>query len=326
MNMNNKKTKKKMIGYKNANIFCFCALIFMLVQWVVFYVGMHLNSILLAFQYFDPNTGEQVYYSFSAIFTNFSSFVVDLFSSEIGRYFFNGVLFHSAGLVALPISLMVSYVIVKKLPLAGVYKIVLFLPSVISSMVLSMLFRYAILDGFRGVWLNVLQKPYGDFPALLVNEKYAFPTLLIYHFYLAIPGSLLINIGTMSRVPEDLVEYGNLEGITMLQEFFYVMLPLMFPVLQVYCLGMFVGFFTAEGPLYNIYGSGQSTKIYLPDNAKTLGYYMFVSVIADSTAGADPRYMYGYTAAANLLIGVISVPIVYGTKKLLDVFDPDVEF
>lgn len=324
--MSNKNAKRKPVGYRNATIFCFCALIFMLVQWVIFYFGMHLNSILLAFQYFDANVGEQVYYSFDKLFTNFSSFVVDLFRSDIGMYFINGVFFHSVGLIALPISLMVSYAIVKKLPLAGAYKIVLFLPSVISSMVLSMLFRYALLDGFRGIWLNVLEKPYADFPALLVSEKYALPTLIIYHFFFAIPGSLLINIGTMSRVPEDLIEYGNLEGISMIQEFWYVMLPLMFPVLQVYCLGMFVGFFTAEGPLYNIYGSGQSTRIYLPNNAKTLGYYMFVSVISDSTAGADPRYMYGYTAAANLLIGVISVPIVYGTKKLLDLFDPDAEF
>jgi hypothetical protein len=36
--------------------------------------------------------------------------------------------------------------------------------------------------------------------------------------------------------------------------------------------------------------------------------------------------MYGYTAAANLLIGAVSVPIVYGTKKLLDLFDPEAEF
>lgn len=324
--MNNKNAKKKTVGYRNATIFCFFALIFMLVQWLVFYVGMHLNSFLLAFQHFDAETGKQVYYSIDGIFTNFASFVKDLFGSEIGTYFLNGVLFHSVGLIALPISLMAAFAIVKKLPLAGAYKIVLFLPSVISSMVLSMLFRYAMLDGFRGIWLNVLEKPYADFPALLVSEEYALPTLLIYHFFLAIPGSLLINIGTMSRVPEDLIEYGNLEGMTLFQEFWYVALPLMFPVLQVYCLGMFVGFFTAEGPLYNIYGSGQSTKIYLPDNTKTLGYYMFVSVIADSTSGADPRYMYGYTAAANLLIGAVSVPIVYGTKKLLDLFDPEAEF
>ena len=36
--------------------------------------------------------------------------------------------------------------------------------------------------------------------------------------------------------------------------------------------------------------------------------------------------MYGYTTAANLSIGLISIPIVWGTKKLLDRFDPEAEF
>ena len=315
------------IGRKNENIFCFCALIFMLLQFLVFYVGMHLEAVLLAFQEFNPATESMQYLPFSRLFENFVNFIKDLFGgSDLGMYFRNGALFHLMTLVMMPLSLSISFIIVKKLPLTGFFKVTLFIPNVLSTMVLAMLFRYLMLDGYRAVWMNILNKPYIDFPAPLVNEKYALQTLLWYTIFLAIPGNLLINIGTMSRVPEDLIEYGKLEGMSYLQEFYYVILPLMFPTLQVYCLGMFVGFFTAEGPLYAIYGAGNSTKMYLPNNAKTLGYHMFVSVIADSGSGLDKRFMYGYTSAANLLIGLVSIPIVYGTKKLFDLFDPNAEF
>lgn len=323
-----KKLNKKST-HRKAGIFCLIAISFMVVQWVIFYLLMHLNSIVLAFKYFDPTkgvNGDMVYLPFNSLLTNFKAFVGDLFNEpNITRYFFNGALFHLVALVAMPLSLMVAYVIVKKLPATGFFKVILFLPHVISSMILALMFRYVSLNAFRGIWTNIFHKPYNDFPALLVTDKYAFGTLLVYQFFFAIPGSLLINLGTMSRVPTEIIESGKLEGISYFREFINIYIPLMFPVLQVYLLGMFVGFFTAQGPLYAIYGSGASTKIYLPDNAKSLGYYMFVSATAD-TGGADKRYMYGYTAAANLLIGVVSVPIVYITKLILDKFDPGAEF
>lgn len=36
--------------------------------------------------------------------------------------------------------------------------------------------------------------------------------------------------------------------------------------------------------------------------------------------------MFGYTSAANLTIGLVSVPIVQLTKKLFDRLDPEAEF
>ena len=322
-----KEKKKKSVGRRNAEIFCICTLAYMLIHWCIFYVGQNINSILMAFKKFDPNTQEHVFLEAGNLFDNFKRFFYEIFIDEkISGYFPKGALYHIIGVLALPLSWMVAFVIYKKLPCAGFYKVVLFLPAVLSSMVIAMLFRYASLEGFRGVWMNILEKPYADFPALLVNDKYALPTLLCYQFYWALPGSLLINVGTMSRTPEELVEYGKLEGITLFREFFSLTLPLMYPMLQVTCLGIFVGFFTASGPLYALYGDGHAGT-YMPENVKTFGYYMQTSIISGKMNDAgDPRYMYGYTTAANMTIGLISIPIVWGTKKLFDRFDPEAEF
>lgn len=324
-----KKKKRKMLATtKNAHIFCACVLAFMLVQWVIFFVCGNLNSILLAFKHFDPETETQVYYPIGQLFTNFTDFVTDLFSTTrpLGRYFLNGMVYHLTGLICLPLSLIFAFVIYKDMLASGFMKVVLFIPSIISAMVVALLFKTFMTQGLLGVWTNLLKEPYDQFLSPLADDGKVFLTLILYQFFLGLPGSLLINIGTMSRTPKELIEFGELEGMSYFQEFRYITLPLMFSVLQIYCLGMFTGFFTAQGPLYAIYGDGASGT-YLPDSAISFGYYMMVSVISDnSMSGVAADFMYGYTSAANLLIGIISIPIVYGTKKLFDRFDPEAEF
>lgn len=322
-----KKKHKMLATTKKAHIFCICVLAFMLVQWCIFFLYGNLNSVLLAFEYFDPSTQTQVFYSSKDIFTNFTTFLGDLFSSSrpLGRYFVTGMIYHLTGLVCLPVSLIFAFIIYKKLPVSGVMKVILFVPSIVSSMVIALLFKTFMREGLLGLWTNVMHKPYDQFLSPLADDSKVFGTLLLYQFFFGLPGSLLINIGSMSRTPEELVEYGRLEGFSLFQEFVHLTLPLMFPVLQIYCLGMFTGFFTAQGPLYAIYGDGNSGT-YLPDSAISFGYYMMVSAISDSLRGVAPEYSYGYTSAANLLIGLVSIPIVFGTKKLFDRFDPEADF
>ena len=323
-----KKKRKMLVTTRNAHIFCACVLAFMLVQWVIFFFYGNINSILLAFQHFDPETETQVYYPIGQLFTNFGNFVTDLFSTTrpLGRYFLNGMAYHLTGLICLPLSLIFAFVIYKDMLASGFMKVVLFIPSIVSAMVIALLFKTFMTQGLLGVWTNLLEKPYDQFLSPLGDDDKVFLTLILYQFFLGLPGSLLINIGTMSRTPKELIEFGELEGMSYFQEFRYITLPLMFSVLQIYCLGMFTGFFTAQGPLYAIYGDGASGT-YLPDSAISFGYYMMVSVISDnSMSGVAADFMYGYTSAANLLIGIISIPIVYGTKKLFDRFDPEAEF
>ncbi len=319
-----KKNKKMSVSTRNAHIFCICVLAFMLIQWAIFFVYGNINNVMLAFQHYDGR--EQVFYKGSELFTNFKNYLHDLFKDPlISGYFLTGCAYHLTGLAALPISLMFSFVIYKKMPGAGLYKIVLFLPTVISGMVIALLFNMFMLDGMEGIWVELLHKDYIDFQAPLTSEKWAFPSLLLYQFFFALPGSLLINLGSMSRIPDDLVEYGRLEGLSYFQEFMHLTMPLMFPILQIYCLGIFTGFFGASGPLYAIYSDG-STK-HPPQQAISFGYYMMSIVISDnSLSGVKADYMYGYTTAGNLMVGLVSCFIVYGTKKLFDRFDPEADF
>ena len=101
---------RKNIGRKKAEAFALCVLAFMLLQWLVFYLLINLNSILLSFKYFDGK--EQVFYKGKHLFDNFARFFREVFTDkEVGTYVRNGMLYHLVGLFALPISLMFSFII-----------------------------------------------------------------------------------------------------------------------------------------------------------------------------------------------------------------------
>lgn len=319
--MNNIKIKKKKtVGRRNAELFCLCILIPALIHFIVFNLLMNFESLLLAFQYYDGY--QQQFYEFSKIFTNFGRFFNELFvDRETGKYFLNGMVFQLVDIAAIPASLMIAYSIYKRFPMTAFYMVVMFLPGIFSGMITALGFKSLINEGLRNAWEFLLERPRDEFVQPLLSDN-AFWILSLYKFYYALPGALLVNVGTMRKIPEEVVEYGRLEGITYSQEFVYVVLPMMFSLIQISCLGMFAGFLTEAGPLFAVYGTGQD----VPKSAITFGYYMQASILGDRITGVAPDYMYGYSTAVNLTIGVVTVPIVWATKKLFDLFDPEVEY
>lgn len=305
---------------KQENLFCFCVLIFFFVQFAVFWVYANINNILLAFQEYKGNGVFQFIPWEDNIFSNFGKFWTNIFSGneDYGwRAILNGAYFHVlSSLVCLPFSYMIAFVIYKKLPATGFFKVVLYLPHILSSMVTIWLYRYGIEYGIIGAYRAAIGNKYA-FTAIFDSH----PWLLIslYSFFFGLPGSLLVNLGSMSRVPQELVEYGELEGISLWKEFCLITVPMIFPVLQVQCLGLFSGFFTAQGPLFTFYEKKA------PKTIATFGYNLFCS-IANTSQEKNQMVNYGYNAAVSITIGLVSVPIVQATKLLFDKLDPGAEF
>lgn len=311
-NKNNLKSR-----YVQDSLFCLSVVAVFVVQWIVFWVIGNLNSIRLAFTEFNVKTETHDLLAFNELFKNFKMFVTDIFGSANGRYVLNGVIMHTLSvIVCLPVSYMIAFILYKKLPMSEFFKVLLYLPAILSTMVTVLFYKHFIEGFLDGLWYKLFDKA---LPFVFIDPTYNWLIISIYIIFFGLPGNLLINLGTMSRVPPDLVEYGELEGISLFKEFCTITLPLMFPVIQVQCLGLFIGFFTTQGPLYSIYGSDA------PENLVTFGYYMFVSVY-EGRGGVRPELMYGYNSAANLLIGLVSVPIVQLTKVLFDKLDPGAEF
>ncbi|MDY3723928.1 MAG: hypothetical protein SO003_00990 [Candidatus Borkfalkiaceae bacterium] len=309
------RTKRK--RNKSEYIFCGILIIPFVLHFAFFWFYANLESIKLAFSQYDLVLKKQVLLSGSDLFKNFKNVINDLVFGANGKYFLNGVYMHlMSTFLCLPLSYMVAFMLYKRVPGAGGLKVIMYLPHILSGMFTVLVFVHLFESGFGGFWQQVLHK---QFPYVFTDPKYVWLMMSTYIIFYGIPGSLLINLGTMARIPDDLVEYGILEGISMWKEFCLIVLPMTFSVIEVQCLGLFVGFFTTQGPLFTFYGSNA------PKEVATFGYWMYIKIATpDSELAA--QMMYGYTSAAQLLIGLAAIPIVQLTKKLFDFIDPQAEY
>lgn len=276
-------------------------------MWAILYIGGNLNMILLAFQEYD--SVNKTYY-FSGI-NNFSKFFNDLFNDELlllsakNSFTVYGIdLF-----IQMPISLLVSYFIYKRIYGAGFFRIVLFLPSIVSGMVWVLIYKYLVEYGVPAVFPGIKT-------SLLTNDKTAFGVMLAYTIWIGFAGSMVLYTGAMSKVPQDLVEYGKIDGLNFMQELWHLTLPCIFPTITVFLVTGVSGIFTSQLALYSFYGANA------PKNAYTFGYYFFRAVFGNAAKPAE----FPYASAAGMAFTLVVAPITLLVRHLLEKYGPSAEF
>ncbi len=308
----NKSIKRNRL---NRNIFLFCVLAIPVFHFIVYYVIVNVNSILMSFQYYDLDTGKYLFLTAEqgGLFANFKAFAKDMGDSFFLKFAHkNSFMLYFIGLfISMPIQVFTSFFIYKKIPGSGFFKVVLYLPQIISGIVMTIIFRY-FADGAIPDIIKALGYPKPN----LFSVDNAFKTIIIYGIWFGMGGGMIIYTGAMSRIPDELVEYGMLEGITMTKEFFYVTLPLIYPTLSVFWITGVSGIFTNQGSVYNFYGEGADAALY------TYGYYLFVQVIGNNATLAK----YPYASAAGLMFTFIVAPLTLLIRYLLEKFGPEAEF
>lgn len=313
------KDKEKISAEKNKTrknrrvkeiAFLTCVLAYPVLQFIVFYIGVNLNSILLAFKKLNPETVNFYYVGFE----NFKEFFNDMRTSSILSGSFKNSLtaYLCTMLIGFPLNIMFSFFLYKKVPLSGIFKVVLFLPQIISSIVMTIMFKFFVGRALPSLFaqLNI-----AGFPMFLQNPDTVFGTMVFYSIWAGFGSAIIIYSSSMSGISESLVEYGKLEGITMFKEFRHITLPLIFPTVTTFIVISVASFFTNQVSVYNFFRETASYNLY------TLGYYLFVKIIGENARLAD----YPYAAAAGLMFTFCAVPVTLLVKRLLEKFGPSVD-
>jgi len=298
----NKKSEKRFI----LSIWIYPVILFL-----ALYAYVNFSTIVLAFQRFNSET---LRYEWNGI-ENFKLFLNDAFKGTQLRFVFKNSIFIFAFnlLVQLPIVYIVAFIVYKKIHFAGFFKIILFLPNIISSIVWVMLFKYIVEYGlpelFKGLGLDSSINLLGD-------PSKAFGTMIFYSAWLGLGSGLLVNLGTMSRIPEGLIEAGKLDGMNLLQELWHITLPLMWPIISISLIVSVGGFFTSQLATYAFYGENADYRLY------TFGYYLFTIVVGQSGGQSN----YAYAAAAGLMFTIVTAPLTVLVRYLCERFGPSVEY
>lgn len=278
----------------------------------VLYVYVNFRSFVMAFQQVDPET-----YSYSFVaFDNFALFIENIAHATNMKFILrnSAIAFLARVLIDIPASVLISFFLYKKIYCAGLLKVTLFLPTIISSIVWVTMFKYFAEHGLP----QVLEKLGGKTGvSLLSTPSTQFGTMLFYTLWMGLPGSMLIYLGTMTRMPVSLVEAGKLDGMGLMSELWHIVLPLAFPVLSVNLITAIPGFFTNQLSLYAFYEDGAEYQAY------TFGYYLFALVIGKNQGGVE---QYPYASAAGLLFTLIAAPLTLFMRWLLEKIGPEAEY
>jgi ABC-type sugar transport system permease subunit len=200
--------------------------------------------------------------------------------------------------------------------MADFFRTVLFIPTLISSIAMIIMFKYFVAYGIPEFLMNTLNVPPEKVPNFFMDTDVAFPMMIFFGIWTGVAGGMVIYMSSMSRIPESLIEYGKLEGISLMKEFVLVILPLIYPTITMFLVTGLRGLFMSSGSVYAFYEDKAPTKL------QTLGYYLFTRVIGTNAS----LQQYPYASAIGVVCALATAPIILFSKWFLEKFDPNVEF
>ena len=307
MNDIGKKKGGGLAGKKERIIFIFCMLIIPIIFFCVFNIGVKLNSILLSLKEYDSGV-----YRFAG-FTNFRRVFYNIFhDAEVIYSFKNSFIFYLVGLfITLPVSIFTTYLIYKKIPGSEFFKVMAFLPQMLSTIIMTLMYKYFVdkIIPLYCEWRNL------NVPNVFFDET-KLGVMLFYNIWVNLGANIILYIGAMMRIPQDLIEVGKLEGISLWKEFWLVTFPLIFPTITVFIVAGVAGLFTNQCFVYNFYGN------FAPQDISTLGYYTFIKVVGENSSLAN----YPYASAFGVVFTIVAAPITLLVKHLLEKYGPGAEF
>ena len=296
----------KINAKQKQNWFLFCILLFPTIQFIIFYLIVNANSLFMSFKT-GLGTSEETFVGF----VNYTKVWNDIFvTKEVLPLIKNSLLQFLIGYLAgMPIHIIVAYSIFKKIPFSGFFQIMLFLPTMITSMVFVVCGRMIINEVFP---IFFGESAYG---LLQEGTSEGFWTVLIFGCWHGFAGGLIIYLGAMGSISKDVMEYCKLERISTLKELWYIVIPLIFPTIITYTVVGLSTIFTNYGHYLSFYQER------LPEIYQTLGYYFIVK----SKQNAASATLYPYLSAMGIMFSLIIAPITMIVKHLMEKYGPSEE-
>ena len=301
MQKNVSKEKKKTL--RKRYFFMFCFLVFPIVNFLVFYVYANFNSIVMAFQRPIYDGGEGYVWTLD----NFKR-IVELFGSAGGgvltEALINTVLFWISGmLIGLPISVLSCYFFFVKIPGSKLFRAVMYLPNIITSSALVVLFKYAI--GYGGP-LDALASRMGiEYIYPLTEKPFAILTIIFYSVMFGFGTNIILIGGAMNGINVEMLEAARIDGCNWFQELTRIILPTIWPTVSTIIILSLASLLGSTGPIL-AFTKGEAGTM-------TLSFYIYKLVSGVGTGVTDLNL----ACAVGLAMTVVSLPFVFIVKRIV---------
>lgn len=284
------------------------------INFIIFWVYVNFDTILLTFKRFDVPTASYVWRGFDGYISVFKSMILGGDPGEFNAFVnsFRAILIN---VIILPVTFVISYSFYKKIRFRKFFQVVFFLPNIISLVVLCMMVRHMFSSDFGPIAL-VIEKITGHPTDWLgYNSDKMWGIITVFCIWAGLGGNTVILCGAMQRIPEDIIEAARLDGIGFLREAWSIVLPLVMPTVGVFMIGVVTSplSFTLQ-PMLIAVNPGIDNKF------MTIGWYIFTSV---DTGGSGNMIQ---AATIGMMFSMLLLPVIIAVRILVKKFTPDVQF
>lgn len=311
--MNNENSVGRQKAFKNKKkreqvLFYLSFAVIPILQFIIYYIIVNFRTVIFAFQEYDIYTGS---YGFVG-FKNFNE-VFDQIAKGgvIGVAVKNSLMLYGVSLLTgTTLALVFSYYINKKFVGSSAFRIILYLPHIMSNVSVVSIYKYFVDVFVPFLYLNVFGK---EIAPLLANVDTQFYTIMFLAVYLSFGNNVLIYTSSMSAISESVVESAQLDGVTKIKEFWHITLPMIFPTFVTFIVAGIAHVFVNQMLLYDFYAANAEKKLY------TLGYYMYREV---QQGGPD---IYPHLSSIGLMLTILMTLLTFGIRHLMLKFGPSVD-
>ena len=303
---------------RKAFVFCYIMIGLPFLSFLVFWLYVNIDSILLSFQDYQGNF---TWENFNKVFSAFTHDTDHLGNEGVGIMLGRSLLVWFLGkLVVIP-SILSTYILYKKIPGHYIFRTIYMVPGVLGGVVWTMIMKQLV--GVGGPIMTIAQDlgieiaPHILNTGLLYSDETAFTTLMVLQLLPGFFGFNFVVSGAFSRIPEDLFEVGRLDGVGFIREFFTISIPLIWGTLVVMITGWFASLFLSDNGSF-LYTNGKY-------GTACMGYYMFILQKGIADEGGNPGLL-GYPAALGLCFTIITVPTVLIGRRIMESFYVDVAY
>ena len=278
---------------------------------IVFYVVVNFNSIILAFRSLDgvSSSGQPIYkWGFDNFAKFFEAFAMDTDAVQVS--FWNTLKYFALNVVIiLPLTYFMAYFLYKKVWGHKFFRVLFYVPAILSAVTMTTIYKN-ILGGYGPIdelWFAITGN---RLPGFFTSYTWGTPIIMIYCVWTGFGVNMILYQGAMNRIPEEVIEAGKLDGISWWRELFQVVTPMVWGTLSTTLILCFTGLFNSSGPILLLTNGAFETS--------TITFFIFNQVYRYSE--------YAYPAAIGLFFTVVSLPIVFGFRWLMNKLDPKVEY
>lgn len=300
------KRRGKIFRNKNALIFYISIVALPTLQFLIFYIGVNFNSLVLAFKTYEDGVA-----SFAG-FSNFAAAFKDLASNPaVTPAIKNSLILYVCTVFITFGALVFAFYIYKRHVGSAFFRFVLFLPQIISSVVLVLIFMYFVEEGIPALGITKV--------GLLSSPETDFQTILFYNIWAGFGTQLMMYNGAMRAIPESVSEAAKIDGATSFQEFIHITIPCIWGTLTTFIVVCICEIFT------NMMGLVSFKSLAAESRLITIGYYLYRQMWLSSKGGVVVGDKLPYLSAMGLIFSAVAITLTLVARKLLKKFGPRTE-